>query len=220
MQRQDQRRVLGDPQRLGRDRQRPAPAPASISASSASGSTTTPLPMMPSLPRTTPGRQQRQLVGLVADDQRMAGVVAALEPHHDIGAAGQPVHHLALALVAPLGADHRDIRHASVSEWSVGRGGCRRAGYASTEPPGFGRGVAVRAPARRRWHSPAGASRAALVLARRPAGTYSRGRGVARRRRAQHRVGKQRQAGGRLRLAADIASAAAQFLVPAGRDRS
>ena len=60
-------------------------------------------------------RQQRQLVGLVADHQRVAGVVAALEAHHDIGAAGQPVDDLALALVAPLGADHGDIGHGRQS---------------------------------------------------------------------------------------------------------
>ena len=65
--------------------------------------------------------QQRQLVGLVADHQRMAGVVAALEAHHDVGAAGEPVHHLALALVAPLGADHGDIGHP-VLRGSVCRG--------------------------------------------------------------------------------------------------
>ena len=31
--------------------------------------------------------QQRQLVGLVADDQSVAGVVAALKAHHHVGAA-------------------------------------------------------------------------------------------------------------------------------------
>ena len=58
-----------------------------------------------------PERQQRQLVGLVADDQRVAGVVAALEAHHHVGAAGEPVDDLALALVAPLGADDGDVTH-------------------------------------------------------------------------------------------------------------
>ena len=57
--------------------------------------------------------QQRQLVGLVADDERVAGVVAALEAHDDVGALRQPVDDLALALVAPLGADHHHIRHAA-----------------------------------------------------------------------------------------------------------
>ena len=40
-----------------------------------------------------------------ADDQRMAGVVSALEPHHDRGALGEQVHDLALPLVSPLRAD-------------------------------------------------------------------------------------------------------------------
>ena len=55
--------------------------------------------------------QQRQLVGLLADHQRVAGIVAALEAHDDVGALRQPVDDLALALVAPLGADHHHIRH-------------------------------------------------------------------------------------------------------------
>ena len=54
-------------------------------------------------------RQQRELVDAVADHEGVAGVVAALEAHHHVGAVGQPVDHLALALVAPLGADHRHI---------------------------------------------------------------------------------------------------------------
>ena len=45
----------------------------------------------------------------------MAGIVAALEAHDDIGPAGQPVHHLALALVAPLRADDCDIGHYACS---------------------------------------------------------------------------------------------------------
>jgi hypothetical protein len=42
----------------------------------------------------------------------MAGVVAALESHHHIGAAGEPVDNLALALVAPLRADDGYVAHA------------------------------------------------------------------------------------------------------------
>ena len=57
------------------------------------------------------GRQQRQLVFNPADDQRMAGVMAALKPDDDVGAAGQPVDDLALALIAPLGADHGHVCH-------------------------------------------------------------------------------------------------------------
>ena len=59
------------------------------------------------------GRQQRQLVDLAVDDQRMAGIVAALEAHDDVGAFRQPVDDLALALVAPLRADDHHIGHVS-----------------------------------------------------------------------------------------------------------
>ena len=58
------------------------------------------------------GRQQRQLVFHAADDKRVAGIVPALEPDDDIGAARQPVDDLALALIAPLGADHGHVCHA------------------------------------------------------------------------------------------------------------
>ena len=60
-------------------------------------------------------RQERELVGLAADDERVAGVVAALEAHDDVGLLGQPVDDLALALVAPLGANDHDVRHADPS---------------------------------------------------------------------------------------------------------
>ena len=43
------------------------------------------------------------------DHQRVAGVVAALEAHHALWHLGQPVDQLALAFVAPLGADHDHI---------------------------------------------------------------------------------------------------------------
>ena len=57
------------------------------------------------------GRQQRQLVSLAIDDERMAGIVAALEAHDDVGLLRQPVDDLALPLVAPLGADDDNIGH-------------------------------------------------------------------------------------------------------------
>ena len=57
-------------------------------------------------------RQQRQLVGLAVDDQRVAGVMAALEADDDVGLLGEPVDDLAFAFVAPLGADHHHVRHA------------------------------------------------------------------------------------------------------------
>ncbi len=45
--------------------------------------------------------------------QGVPGVVAALEAHHHLGALGEQVDHLALALVAPLGAHHHHVWHAS-----------------------------------------------------------------------------------------------------------
>ena len=45
----------------------------------------------------------------VADDQRVAGVVAALEAHDALRVLGQPVDDLAFAFVAPLGADDDDV---------------------------------------------------------------------------------------------------------------
>jgi hypothetical protein len=59
-----------------------------------------------------PRREQRELVGLIADDERVTGIVAALEAHHHVGAARQPVDDLPLAFVAPLGADDGDVAHA------------------------------------------------------------------------------------------------------------
>ena len=57
------------------------------------------------------GGQQRQLEHLAVNDQRVAGIVAALEADDDIGPGRQPVHDLALALVAPLGAYDHDSCH-------------------------------------------------------------------------------------------------------------
>jgi len=45
----------------------------------------------------------------------MAGIMPALETHHDIGALRQPIDDLALAFVAPLGADDHDIGHVRKS---------------------------------------------------------------------------------------------------------
>ena len=51
-----------------------------------------------------------------ADDERVAGVVAALEPYDSRRALGQPVDDLALAFVPPLRADDDDVlTHASIS---------------------------------------------------------------------------------------------------------
>ena len=58
------------------------------------------------------GRQKRQLVFHPADDKRMAGIMATLKTDNDVGAARQPVHNLALAFIAPLGADYGHVCHA------------------------------------------------------------------------------------------------------------
>jgi hypothetical protein len=41
----------------------------------------------------------------------VAGIVATLEARHHIGPLRQPVDDLALALVAPLGANHNHVCH-------------------------------------------------------------------------------------------------------------
>src|SRR5690606_23296224 len=60
-----------------------------------------------------PGRQQRKLVNLVTDDERVPGIVAALKAYHGIGPARQPVDDLALSLIAPLGADYGNVGQGS-----------------------------------------------------------------------------------------------------------
>ncbi len=63
------------------------------------------------LPAHDAGGKKRHFVGRPVDDERVAGIVAALEAHHDIGLRGQPVDDLALALVSPLGTDDYHVRH-------------------------------------------------------------------------------------------------------------
>ncbi len=113
VQRQDQRDVLGDEQQSGVTAT-PCAAILAISSRRWCGSSTTPLPMTESLPgRTMPEGSSASLKTVAVDDQRVAGIVAALEAHHDVGLVRQPVDDLALALVAPLGADHHHVRHRS-----------------------------------------------------------------------------------------------------------
>ena len=111
MQRQYQRRVLRDAQIVGRDRNPLLGQPPDL-VTSAQGSMTTPLPMTdiyPAARRQTAAASSLNV--LPADDERMPGVVPALKTHDDVGALREPVHDLALALVAPLGSDHDDVRH-------------------------------------------------------------------------------------------------------------
>ncbi len=57
--------------------------------------------------------QQRQLEHLAADDERMPRVVSALETDDHIRRDRQPIDDFAFPLVAPLGADHYDVRHST-----------------------------------------------------------------------------------------------------------
>ena len=54
------------------------------------------------------GRDQVQDGLLAVDDQRVAGVVAALEAHDRADLLGQQVDDLALAFIAPLGTENDD----------------------------------------------------------------------------------------------------------------
>ena len=60
------------------------------------------------------GRNQLQRRLHAPDDEGVTGVVAALETHHRLRVVGQPVDDLALALVAPLSADHDHVAPAGV----------------------------------------------------------------------------------------------------------
>src|SRR5215471_4118311 len=42
----------------------------------------------------------------------MAGIVAALKAHNDVGLLRQPIDDLALPFVAPLGADNDNVGHS------------------------------------------------------------------------------------------------------------
>ena len=55
------------------------------------------------------GRNQAQHRLAAGDDERVAGIVAALEPHDALRVLGQPVDDLAFPLVAPLGPDDDDV---------------------------------------------------------------------------------------------------------------
>ena len=48
---------------------------------------------------------------LFSVDDRMAGIIAALIANHVVEISGNKIGDLALALVAPLGADQHHVRH-------------------------------------------------------------------------------------------------------------
>ena len=58
-----------------------------------------------------PGGDQVELELLAVADDRVAGVVAALEADDHVGAVGEQVDDLPLPLVAPLGSDYDQAWH-------------------------------------------------------------------------------------------------------------
>ena len=63
---------------------------------------------------------------LAAHDQRVAGVVAALVAHDDLGVLGEEVDDLAFPFVAPLRADDDDVRHGAAYTLRLRRAGWQR----------------------------------------------------------------------------------------------
>ncbi len=97
------------------------PRAVSMSSSpiSVAGLTTTPLPMTDVMCGIQDARRDEvKLEDLVAADDGVAGVVAALvaDDHRDL--LGEEVGRLALALVAPLQPDDDRGRHQSRSPWA------------------------------------------------------------------------------------------------------
>ena len=111
MQRQDQRGVLGDTQAFRRDLDALPGQPVDLVEQRARIEHDAVADHRQLARPHHARRQQRELVGDPVDDQRVAGIVPALEADDDVGLLGQPVDDLALALVAPLGADHDHIGH-------------------------------------------------------------------------------------------------------------
>src|SRR5687768_5054414 len=54
-----------------------------------------------------------------ADDQRVPGVVPALEAHHHLGIGGQPVHDFPFTFIAPLGANDDHVHQPRTSTCHV-----------------------------------------------------------------------------------------------------
>ena len=111
MQWQDQRRIVGQLQRFGADIDALPAQPRDL-VEQREGIDDDAVADHAQLARPDDSRRQKaQFVGHAVDDERMPGVMAALEPDHDIGLLRQPIDNLSLALVAPLGADHHHIGH-------------------------------------------------------------------------------------------------------------
>ena len=121
MQRQNQRRVLGDHQRFGADLDALAAELVDLGEERPGVEDDAVADDRELAGADDAGGEQRELVDGAVDDEGVAGVVAALEAGDDVGALGEPVDELALALVAPLRADHDDVGHASSPQPVPGR---------------------------------------------------------------------------------------------------
>ncbi len=86
-------------------------------------------------------RHQPQDEFLAVHDQRMGGVVAALEAHHHVGVLGEQVNDLALALISPLRTHHCHCFHFD----STGTRGCLRRKARGVRFQSFSRGFRVSA---------------------------------------------------------------------------
>jgi len=60
-------------------------------------------------------RHQVQFERVSLGDDRVTGVITAVEAGDDLGPACQVVHHAPLSLVAPLSTHHDDCRHCTSS---------------------------------------------------------------------------------------------------------
>ena len=115
MERQDQRGVLGNHQRLRRDVDALCPDRRDL-AHEVPRIENHAIPDHGQLAATNHTRRERmQFVDLAIDDQCVPGIVAALKAADHIRALAQPVDDLALAFVTPLGADNHNVGHASLS---------------------------------------------------------------------------------------------------------
>ena len=62
-----------------------------------------------------PGWQKGELVADPVNDERMTGIVAALEAHDHVRTFGKPIDNFAFAFVTPLRTDHDYVRHLFIS---------------------------------------------------------------------------------------------------------
>jgi hypothetical protein len=56
---------------------------------------------------------------LAVDNQGMSGIIATLEPDHEIRITGQQINDFALAFITPLGTDHYHTGHVLSTLYSL-----------------------------------------------------------------------------------------------------